>query len=242
MASPTLRDYPGRVETATTPSALRTTTLLTAQTTFLFLFLVNDLSVLPYAMLFVMGIAVAYIWESANKKAIGAGRGLLDIEDYRLSNALYPIVGAVALGMGFLVFMLALANPPVSPTSTDDKIRIIIVQVFIVATVEEFVFRHVFAQVLLGGPITAQILFALSHPQVNRFWFSGQFPIDSIVFFFFALLAGGVFQLVVLLRYRLRGPGRKFFGLLAATALHGIYNAVVTIWTLEVAGVTFDVF
>lgn len=213
----------------------KTTNLLVPLLTFWFFILVSQLQ-LPieatYAFLGLFAVVLLLVGSAIQR------RSLLDIENYSYTDAIVPIaLGAVAAGALMFTLMLATGNLTPSPGSIQDKLRLFGSQVLLVAVVEELFYRWAVPSILTWGPVLSPFLFGLSHPIVRDNLAAGVVtPVVLFAFVFFTAV-GFLFQTFVFLARLDLGGREKLFGLPFTNGAHGMYNAIVITFSLQVLGV-----
>jgi hypothetical protein len=212
----------------------KTTNLLVPLLTFWFFILVSTLNFpLEATYAFLGGWTVILLLVGSQTQR----RPLLDIENYSYTEAVLPIAfGAVSAGTAMFVVMLVTGNLTPAAGGIRDKVRLFVVQVLLVAVVEELFYRWALPNVLTWGPVLSPPIFAISHPIVRDSLAAGALTAEVLFAFVFFAAVGYLFQTFVFLaRLKLRGR-EKLFGLPFVNGAHGAYNTIVIAFELTVLG------
>ncbi len=193
---------------------------------------------LAYILLFASALIVAAIHFVFTTSKGRPGINILAPNDsLQIRRLFLPLLyGVITVTIaGFL--LVSLTAPPWGPGSPGAKTEVIIFLI-LAALAEEFRFRFVDMQIFPYAPFTANAFFVLLHPQVSRI-FSLQPP--DFLFAFFAFFFGFVMLAVTwLYEIPMRRGLNRGFGIVYAVVVHAGYNALVTIWSVSIAG--FDLF
>jgi len=206
-----------------------------------------------YGFLYLATFQVAIVWSAENPRE----RHLLRVEGFTIQSRARGLLFGIALVLLLAFVLILIARPAPRAGDWQDKLRVGIDQVLIVAIVEEFLFRWVGPKAIdwagtrrskLVAVLAMQALFAFAHEPVRESWLHFQFTPLSVAFFFYAFSVGLLLWLVIQLRdnralMRLkigRIHANELFGFGTAVGIHGTLNAVLVIWDLRVAEVTLE--
>lgn len=166
-------------------------------------------------------------------------KSIREDESLRLSAIVRPIVQSLAIGL-LLMFTFVLAfRWADSPHTAAQNAGDIFIFGVIGAYVEEII-RWFWLQTLPFSVLTANGIWVLLHPQVNRV-FVGKPP--DLFFAAFALTFGVIMTAVMW--YRETPMAYNFnlgLGPIAAATFHGLYNATVILFAVAVGGTNFGTF
>ena len=189
---------------------------------------------LAYILLFSSAFIVAmahFVFTS------GPGRSGVNIlrpnDSLQFRRMFLPILFGLVTVTSVAFFLVSTTGAPVAPGTFSEKAELIVFLI-LAALAEEFRFRFVDMQIFPYSPIVANAFFVLLHPQVARI-FTGHPP--DLLFAAFAFTFG-LAMLGVVWLYEVQMPRamNRGFGIVYAIVVHAGYNAVVTIWTLTIAG------
>lgn len=136
------------------------------------------------------------------------------------------VLGGFLFAMGFVA--LATAVGTISLRADLDAgafIGELIPQIMIVGAVETLMLV-VYIGVVFMGPWVYPIIFAFSHTRIAALWTQGLFPLESVVFFIYAVAQGVIFLAIYSGRVILPEPVNKLCGPIAVAVYHGGVNTV----------------
>ena len=191
--------------------------------TFIFIYSTghSDISVPMYYLLLAVVLITIGLWVETDSQG--------DVKVFprsalKLGELPVQVLGGFLFAMIFIIAATALGTFSLrSNVEPWAFVADLIPQVMIVGGVETLMLI-VYVRVVFMGGFLYPIIFAFSHTRIAMMWTQGLFPLESIVFFIYAVAQGVVFLAIYSGRVILPEPINKLCGPVAVAVYHGGIN------------------
>lgn len=196
--------------------------------TFIFIYSTghSDISVPMYYLLLAVVLITIGLWVETDSQD---ARGVIRVHVFprsalKLSELPVQVLGGFLFAMVFIITATALGTFSLrSNVEPWTFVADLIPQIMIVGGVETLMLI-VYVRVVFMGGFLYPIIFAFSHTRIAMMWTQGLFPLESIVFFIYAVAQGVVFLAIYSGRVILPEPINKLCGPVAVAVYHGGIN------------------
>lgn len=193
--------------------------------TFIFIYATAEieLSVPMYYLLFAVVLIMIGLWVETDSQG--------DVKVFprsalKLGELPAQVLGGFIFAAAFVVGATAIGTISLkSGVGPGQFVGEIIPQIMVVGAVETLMLI-VYINVVFMGPYVYPIIFAFSHSRVAMMWTQGLFPLETIVFFVYAMAQGVIFLAIYSGRVILPEPINKLCGPVAVAVYHGGVNTV----------------
>lgn len=209
---------------------VRKTSIVVYFLTFLFIYATAEveLSVPMYYLLFAVVLIMIGLWVETDSQD---ARGVIRVHVFprsalKLGELPAQVLGGFIFAAAFVVGATAISTISLkSGVGPGQFVGEIIPQIMVVGAVETLMLI-VYVNVVFMGPYVYPIIFAFSHSRVAMMWTQGLFPLETIVFFVYAVAQGVIFLAIYSGRVILPEPINKLCGPVAVAVYHGGVNTV----------------